>query len=138
MLRQLARATKLNQLSRVFSSSSPKSGMALTLPMLPVFEAISSHDPQSIAVIHSKSGRRFAYGQLLRDVADASSKLRQAVGGAGLDGKRIAFLVENSYEYVGMCLNSLASTALITVSHSTFHSWKQGHRRPPFIKLSRK
>lgn len=75
--------------------------MASTLPRLPVFEAIASHDPQSTAVIHSVSGRRFSYGELLSDVADAKQKLLAAAGPTPIDGQRIAFLVENGYDYVG-------------------------------------
>lgn len=79
----------------------PSSRMASTLPKLPVFEAIAKHDPESTAVIHATSGRRFTYGQLLKDVAVARDQLRQSAGGQSLDGQRVAFLVENSYEYVG-------------------------------------
>ena len=75
--------------------------MASTLPKLPVFEAIAKHDPESTAVIHATSGRRFTYGQLLKDVAVARDQLRQSAAGQSLDGQRVAFLVENSYEYVG-------------------------------------
>ena len=75
--------------------------MASTLPRLPLFEAIASHDPKSTAVIHSASGRRFTYGELLNDVADAKEKLLTSAGGNLTDGQRIAFLVENSYDYVG-------------------------------------
>lgn len=74
-----------------------------SLPRTTLFEAISKHDPQSLAVIHSLSGRRFTYGSLLQDVAVAKQKLAKDVGrdGASLRGERIAFLVENSYDYVG-------------------------------------
>lgn len=75
--------------------------MASTLPKLPVFEAIANHDPKATAVIHSKSGRRFTYGQLLKDVANARDDLRQSAAGQATDGQRVAFLVENSYDYVG-------------------------------------
>lgn len=75
--------------------------MASTLPRLPVFQAIASHDPQSTAVVHSLSGRQFTYGQLLHDVARAKDQLRQHANGKELGGERIAFLVENSYDYVG-------------------------------------
>ena len=75
--------------------------MASTLPRLPVFEAIAGHEPQSPAVIHCSSGRRFNYGGLLNDVANAKDKLRQAAGGESVEGRRIAFLVENGYDYVG-------------------------------------
>ena len=75
--------------------------MASTLPRLPVFEAVASHDPKSTAVIHSISGRHFTYGELLQDVADASHKLRQQADTTELAGQRVAFLVENGYDYVG-------------------------------------
>ncbi|KAL8717018.1 MAG: hypothetical protein Q9225_005706 [Loekoesia sp. 1 TL-2023] len=75
--------------------------MASILPKLPVFEAIANHDPRSTAVVHCASGRRFTYGQLLNDVADSRDKLRQSAAGQRMDGQRIAFLVENSYDYVG-------------------------------------
>ncbi|PQE15832.1 2-succinylbenzoate- ligase protein [Rutstroemia sp. NJR-2017a BBW] len=73
--------------------------MASTLPKLPLFEAISKHDPQSTSIIHSASGRRFTYGQLLHDVAERTDQLVKEAGGKELDGERIAFLVENSYDY---------------------------------------
>lgn len=72
-----------------------------TLPKLPLFEAISRHDPESTAVIHSVSGRRFKYGELLGDVRRARDRLLDSAGKPDLDGERIAFLVENSYDYVG-------------------------------------
>jgi len=75
--------------------------MASTLPRLPIFEAIASHDPKSTVVVHSASGRRFTYGELLGDVAEAKDRLLKEAGGNALDGQRIAFLVENSYDYVG-------------------------------------
>lgn len=81
--------------------------MASTLPRLPLFEAITRHDPDSTAVIHSVSGRRFKYGELLGDVCRARNRLREAAGREELSGDRIAFLVENSYDYVGeQTLNS--------------------------------
>lgn len=90
----------LNQ-NKSFINLFQSSRMASTLPKLPVFEAIAKHDPESTAVIHATSGRRFTYGQLLEDVAVARDQLRQSAGGQSLDGQRVAFLVENSYEYVG-------------------------------------
>ena len=70
-----------------------------TLPRLPLFEAIKQHDPRSTAIVHSRSGRSYAYGQLLQDVADARQRLRTSEAGA--EPRRIAFLAENSYDYVG-------------------------------------
>ena len=75
--------------------------MASTLPRLPIFEAIASHDRHSTAVVHSSSGRRFTYGELLGDVAEAKDRLLEEAGVKTIDGQRIAFLVENSYDYVG-------------------------------------
>lgn len=78
--------------------------MASTLPRLPIFEAIASHDPRSTAVIHSLSGRRFTYGNLLKDGWEAKTSLHQLVGGKSVEGERIAFLAENGYDYVGASL----------------------------------
>lgn len=75
--------------------------MASTLPRLPIFEAITSHHPQTTAVVHNPSGRAFTYGELCRDVADATEALKSKAGRRDLFGERIAFLVENGYDYVG-------------------------------------
>ena len=75
--------------------------MASTLPRLPLFEAISKHDPESTAVTHCLSGRTFRYGELLPDVARARDRIYQAAGKTDVQGERIAFLVENSYDYIG-------------------------------------
>jgi malonyl-CoA/methylmalonyl-CoA synthetase len=79
--------------------------MASTLPQLPVFEALARHNPKSTVVVHSASGRKFTYGELLSDVAEGKERLLKE-GEGKLVGERIAFLVENSYDYVG-ALNSL-------------------------------
>lgn len=88
--------------------------MASPLPKLAIFEAISNHEPRSTAIVHARSGRRFAYGELLRDVADASNKLLHSVTDNNLDGQRIAFLTENSYDYVGMVSSLLHLGRLFT------------------------
>jgi malonyl-CoA/methylmalonyl-CoA synthetase len=75
--------------------------MISTLPRLPLLEAVSRHDPDSTVVVHSLSGRTFKYGELLGDVRRARDRLSEAVGREDLNGERIAFLVENSYDYVG-------------------------------------
>ena len=72
-----------------------------SLPRLEVFEAIAAHDPKATAVIHSLSGRRFTYGDVIQDVGEARTKLEKIANGSSLSGERIAFLVENSYDYVG-------------------------------------
>jgi malonyl-CoA/methylmalonyl-CoA synthetase len=82
--------------------------MASTLPRLPLFEAIKTHDAHTTAVVHSLSGRRFTYGELLNDVAAAKHRLQaQAPTPAhSVEGARIAFLVENGYDYVGARVSS--------------------------------
>jgi acyl-CoA synthetase (AMP-forming)/AMP-acid ligase II len=82
-----------------FSSKNVR--MASSLPNLPIFQAIARHDPDSTAVIHSGSSRRFTYGELLHDVAKAKHMLHSAAGKDTIDGERIAFIIENSYDYVG-------------------------------------
>jgi malonyl-CoA/methylmalonyl-CoA synthetase len=75
--------------------------MASTLPRLPIFEAIASHDLSQPAVTHNPSGRSFTYGELAHDVASAIENLKANTGGKSLAGERVAFLVENGYDYVG-------------------------------------
>lgn len=73
-----------------------------TLPDIPLFRALQRHDPSSTAVVHSKSRRSFTYGNLVGDVVQAKEQLASKVSGAGdLSGQRVAFLAENSYDYVG-------------------------------------
>lgn len=71
------------------------------LPRLPLFEAMSSHDPESTVVVHSASQRTFRYGELLGDVARTRDRLHSEAGKSDISGERVAFLVENSYDYVG-------------------------------------
>ena len=68
-----------------------------------LFDAIQKHDSESTAVVHSLSGRSFKYGSLLHHVAAAKDRLLKETGKSGEDivGERIAFLIENSYDYVG-------------------------------------
>ncbi|KAL8802799.1 MAG: hypothetical protein Q9182_003559 [Xanthomendoza sp. 2 TL-2023] len=94
--------------------------MASTLPKLPLFEAIAKHDPDSIAVVHSVSGRRFTYGQLLGDVVNARDKLRTLAAGKDTDGQRLAFLVENGYDYVVTLLSILGSNSIAVPLSSSF------------------
>ncbi|CCC09242.1 unnamed protein product [Sordaria macrospora k-hell] len=86
--------------------------MASTLPKLPVFEAISRHDPESTVVVHSNSGRTFKYGELLEDVYKTRNRLYETAGKEDLNGERIAFLVENSYDYVVTLLACLAAKSI--------------------------
>ncbi|KAK8157174.1 hypothetical protein IWX90DRAFT_489384 [Phyllosticta citrichinensis] len=86
--------------------------MVSTLPKLPVFQALATHDPSSTAVVHSLSGRSFTYGQLVHDVAQEKERLQQQANGKSLGGERIAFLVENGYDYVVTLLSILANGAI--------------------------
>lgn len=85
---------------------------ASTLPRLPVFEAIAQHDPASTAVVHCLSGRRFQYGELLGDIRKTRNRLLEASGKSDLNGERIAFMVENSYDYVVTLLAILAARSI--------------------------
>ncbi|KAM0669845.1 hypothetical protein ACQRIU_000240 [Beauveria bassiana] len=96
---------------RMLSTTTTGTGAA-TLPRLPILEAVAAHDPASTAVVHALSGRRFTYGELLGDVIRARERLREAVGGKPLAGERVAFLIENSYDYVVMFLAVLAARAI--------------------------
>jgi hypothetical protein len=66
-------------------------------------DAIQNHDPDNIAVVHSLSGRSFKYGSLLGDIAQRKAQILADTGKneQTVAGERIAFLVENSYDYVG-------------------------------------
>jgi acyl-CoA synthetase (AMP-forming)/AMP-acid ligase II len=68
-----------------------------------LFEAMIDHKPDSTAIIHSLSGRSFTYGSLLHDVAAAKERLLKQTGKdeTSIAGERVAFLIENSYDYVG-------------------------------------
>lgn len=102
MLLGALRRSILHKLPTPFKlAGSSLNRMATTLPKLPLFEAIASHDPNNPVVIHSASGRRFTYGGLLSDVAQACNVLRHDAGDRSLVGERIAFLVENGYDSVG-------------------------------------
>lgn len=76
--------------------------MTITIQRSAFFEAIQQHNPSSIAVINHDSGAAFAYGTLLGDVACAKEQLLQTAGRDDISGERVAFLVENEYDYVGM------------------------------------
>ncbi len=87
----------------------------LPLQRSPFLEAIQKHDPHSTAIVHSLSGRSFTYGSILQDVAAAKERLLQTTGKDenGIVGERIAFLVENGYDYVGALpdVESILATA---------------------------
>lgn len=75
-----------------------------TLPNTPIFRALQEHDRGTLAVVHSASSRSFTYGNLIADVLRATEAHERKASRAGikLAGERIAFMAENSYDYVGM------------------------------------
>lgn len=117
--------------------------MASTFPDLPIFRAIASHDPHKTAIIHSKSNRRFTYGELLKDVEGAKVRLYHRLKGATsenepIGGQRVAFLMENGYDYVGatLVLQSEQSMAMLTDdSDAALHLRMRQHRHPSILLL---
>lgn len=75
--------------------------MATTVQRSVFLEAITTHNPSSTAVVNHESGTAFSYGTLLSDVARAKERLLQTAERASIGGERVAFLVENGYNYVG-------------------------------------
>lgn len=96
----ILRASSGPRRRRLFATFSP--AMA-SLQRSALFEAIQKHDPHSVSIVHSVSGRTFRYGSLLHDVAAAKERLLQQTGrdDKSIVGERVAFLAENSYDYVG-------------------------------------
>lgn len=86
--------------TRLFSTAKR---LLTSLPDTHIFRAIRDHDPASLAVLHSLSGRSFTYGNLTADVLRAKEDLEQKAGKikGKLAGERVAFMAENSYDYVG-------------------------------------
>ncbi|KAJ5531949.1 hypothetical protein N7494_008501 [Penicillium frequentans] len=82
-----------------------------TLPNIAVFRALQKHDPSTLAVLHSASTRSFTYGNLIGDVLRAKDDLERKAPGK-LAGERVAFLAENSYDYVVTLLAIFASDAI--------------------------
>ena len=74
-----------------------------------LFEALAQHDLNSTSVIHSLSGRSYTYGSLLHDVVTAKEGLLRHTGKdeQSIVGERVAFLIENSYDYVGALLSPI-------------------------------
>ncbi|PYI20123.1 AMP-binding enzyme [Aspergillus violaceofuscus CBS 115571] len=99
--------------SRAYLTPANRRSLA-SLPNLPLFRALQNHDQSNLAVVHSASSRSFTYGNLVADVLQAKEKLIQSGGGRhdSLCGERVAFLAENSYDYVVTLLSILASDAI--------------------------
>ncbi|KAK2838280.1 hypothetical protein FQN49_006437 [Arthroderma sp. PD_2] len=118
---QLRSAPRLNQhsarlWSKWRSSQVQQTRLASGLPNFPFFRPLVSHDSQSTSVVHSASGRTFNYGNLIGDVILAQNKL-EALGDrhskeSNIHGKPVAFLAENSYDYVVTLLSILAADGI--------------------------
>lgn len=99
---KLATPTSRASVKRTYTSTMTRAQLA-TLQKSAFTDAIQKHDPQSTAVVHSLSGRTFKYGSLLQDIALAKDNILRQTGTSesSIVGQRVAFLVENSYDYVG-------------------------------------
>lgn len=75
--------------------------MASTLPQNAFFNALVNHDAQTIAVVEKASDRKFTFGRLVRDVTLGRAWLDRTMGNMHLNSECVAFMAENSYEYVG-------------------------------------
>ncbi|KAL7272212.1 hypothetical protein RUND412_004992 [Rhizina undulata] len=113
---KLSRGVVAPFLRRAMSSSTTVMNGKLTLPKLPIFEALSKQPPSKPAIIHSASGKKFTYGSLLSDTAKLKNRLLAPDGPNGenaengdLKEKRIAVLVENGYDYVVSMLSIFAA-----------------------------
>ncbi|KAL4924702.1 acyl-CoA synthetase [Aspergillus undulatus] len=92
-----------------------------TLPNLPLFRALKNHDPTSLAVLHNPSFRSFTYRNLVADILQSQDRLFQSARARdALRGERVAFLAENSYDYVVMLFSILASDAIAVPLSTAF------------------
>lgn len=75
-----------------------------------IFQALSAHDPLSVAVEHFRTSRRFTYADLTNDILEAQKRLLQKCSARGLSslkGERVAFASTNDYYSVGILSFSL-------------------------------
>lgn len=61
--------------------------------------------------MHSVTGRKYTYGSLLADTAEYKAMVLENVETDDLREQRMAFVVENGYDYVGATSASLYPTA---------------------------
>lgn len=78
--------------------------MAISLQRSAFLEAIQKHEPSATAVVENDSGSSFSYSSLLQGVACAKELLLRKTARTERDisGERIAFMVENGFDYTGM------------------------------------
>jgi len=75
--------------------------MAIKTARSVLFEALRRHDPASTAIVDSASGKGITYASLLQDVSTFKHQLLQELDQDNISGERVAFTVENGYNYVG-------------------------------------
>jgi malonyl-CoA/methylmalonyl-CoA synthetase len=75
--------------------------MAIKHPRSVLFEALRGHDQGSIAIVDSASGKCVTYASLLQDVSSFKHQLLRDAGRDNISGERVAFIVENNYNYTG-------------------------------------
>ena len=88
--------------------------MSVSLQRSAFLEAIQRHEPSSVAVVENASGASFSYQTLLQSVARAKEQLLLNTGRTDetISGERVAFLVENGFDYVVTLLAVLACNAI--------------------------
>ncbi|KAI1338304.1 acetyl-CoA synthetase-like protein [Xylariaceae sp. FL0016] len=104
--------TRRHSLLSISSGLNIRMASNLALPNLRIFDAIARHNPYSPAIVHCLSGRTFNYGELLPDICRMRDRILKEVGRSDIRGERIAFLVENGYDYVVTFLAILACRAI--------------------------
>lgn len=77
--------------------------MSVFLQRSAFLEAIQKHEASSIAVAENDSAANFSYGSLLHSIVRAKELLLLKTGKSdeSISGERIAFMVENGFDYVG-------------------------------------
>lgn len=77
--------------------------MTVSLQRSAFLEAIRKHEPSSVAVVENATGANFSYRSLLHGVVRAKELLLLQTGrsDATISGERVAFMVENGFDYVG-------------------------------------
>ncbi|KAI5240047.1 acetyl-CoA synthetase-like protein [Aureobasidium subglaciale] len=86
--------------------------MAINVPQSALFRALRAHNPASTAIVEYQSGQSYSYNALLSTVARAKDNLPKGLGRDIIPGERIAFLIENGYNYVVTLLAIVASNAI--------------------------
>ncbi|KAH0290044.1 AMP-binding enzyme [Aureobasidium namibiae CBS 147.97] len=101
--------------------------MAIKLPSSVLFEALRRHDKASTAIVDSASGEIITYASLLQDVSSLKHQLLQELDQDDISGERVAFIVENGYNYVVTLLSILACNAIAVPLALSFPASEHRH-----------